>query len=159
METGNKIRQVAVFLYRFVLISCIVEGISVAVSCIVASAGRLWLILLGVLGGAGWIVSSVSFAWVVKTLIMGYAELVENTEAIRKNTETKAMPQSTVLSPKASAAKKYMAARQATVTEKGSDSSESGAEEKPQKASAAKKYMEARQASAAEKNNTTGSEQ
>ncbi len=159
METGSRIKRVAAALYRFVLVFCIIEGLGVAIICAAVSDGEPVPIFLGILGGAAWITNGVFFAWVIKTLIMGYAELVENSEAIRKNTEPKAMPQSAGISPNASAAKKYMAARQAAAAEKRSDSPESGAEEKPQKASAAKKYMEARQAAAAEKNNTTGSEQ
>ncbi len=90
METANSIRKIANIFYVVALILAILVGMGTIIGISAAFDGEGLFILLGILGGAVAGGLGIFFAWVMKTLIYGYAELVENTAVIRANTTPKA---------------------------------------------------------------------
>ena len=113
METGNNIKRIANILYTVAVIAAILMGIGALISIGIASDLGFGGFLLGLLAAGVEIALGVFAAWVIKTLITGFGELVENSEVIRENTEPKEKPQPSAGTLDSSSNKQYWAARQA----------------------------------------------
>lgn len=71
----------------FTILAAIGGAIGVAV---VGFDGDIEGIIIGVAGAAVVVALGLFFSWIMKTFIMGFGELVENSAAIRENTTPKA---------------------------------------------------------------------
>lgn len=92
METGNNIKRIANILYTVAVIAAILMGIGALISIGIASDLGFGGFLLGLLAAGVEIALGVFAAWVIKTLITGFGELVENSAVIRKNTTPEETP-------------------------------------------------------------------
>ena len=113
METGNNIKRIANIFYVVAVILAILMGIGAFIACSIPFDWEIEGILLGLLSGGVVIAFGLFLAWVMKVFITGFGELVENSAAIRKNTEPKEKSQPFAVTPDTSSNKQYWAARQA----------------------------------------------
>ena len=90
METGRKIKRIANIFFWVSVVIVILGVLGGMIAGIVMSDREFGFILLSILGAGVAAALGIFFAWVIKTFIMGYGELVENSAIIRENTAPKA---------------------------------------------------------------------
>ena len=116
METGNNIKRIAKIFYVFMVVVSILTGLIGTIIAIKEFSQEFGPIILCILCGAVVIALGIFFAWIIKTFIFGFGELVENSAAIRKNTEKKLSADTVKKTPEPPAA--VMKTRQPETTSK-----------------------------------------
>ena len=90
MQTGANIKKIAKIFYVISVVFTILTAIGGVIAAVVATDGEIAVIIASLFGAAVVVGLGIFFAWIMKTFIMGYGELVENSAAIRENTTPKA---------------------------------------------------------------------